>query len=146
MSQHLHDTCHCCGERPTANPRSEWWLPRCAQCPLHCDETSHTRRIVVTGTRLTRRREIGTDPDGTPYSGRLIGGRLIGVTPSAWSEECALSFLRRFKVPLNPHARTGAEQDEQGSPIARAQRQARGEYVRPRMYEPTATTNSCPTA
>lgn len=71
------------------------------------------------------------------YSGQLMGGYPIGVTPASMSTDQALEHLARFEVPLNPHAATEAEQDERGTPIMRAQRQARGQYVWGRPFQTT---------
>lgn len=52
------------------------------------------------------------------------------------STQTALAHLARHPVPINPHAPGQADDEEMGSPLMRAQRQARGQYVWPRAYEP----------
>jgi hypothetical protein len=66
----------------------------------------------------------------------FLGGFIVGVAPATLSAEQALAYLARFRVPLNPHAPD--EDDLMGSPMQRAQRQARGEYTWPTRWQPAA--------
>lgn len=67
-------------------------------------------------------------------AGYFVGGYLIGVAPSFMNEDDAMRFLSRFVVPVIPGA--DDEEDNMESPFERARRQARGQYVWPRPYEP----------
>lgn len=66
----------------------------------------------------------------------FIGGHLIGITPASMGAQEALEFLARFQVPLDPH--NPDSDDELGTPLQRAQRQARGQYTWGRVAEACA--------
>ena len=54
----------------------------------------------------------------------------------------ALAYLARFRVPLDPHAPGQADDEEMGTPIQRAQRQARGQYTWPTRWQPDGCTGT----
>lgn len=101
---------------PDEAPNTEWE-------PVVIDHSGNTHEL----------REL----DGRS-AGYFIGGHLIGVTPATMTADAALAYLSRFRVALDPHAPGQADDEEMGTPIQRAQRQARGAYTWPTPWQPAA--------
>jgi hypothetical protein len=69
-------------------------------------------------------------------SGFWVGGHLIGITPAHMDWATAADYLGRFRVALDPHAPGQIDDEEMGTLIERAQRQARGQYTWGKVWEP----------